>query len=197
MAGATAEVARIVAEEIARSGAQVDVLPLAQVRDLDAYQGVVVGAPMILGWHRAALAFLRRHRKAYRRIPLAVFALGMSLTQTGQTSVRDVPVTIDENLPVSPARPNRLTLRERYATLSNYVGPILSAAGPAKPVSIGVFGGRLEYGRLKWWAVLFAMVIIQARAGDHRNWPAIRAWAAGLPVQFQMPDIAPTPASQA
>jgi hypothetical protein len=49
---------------------------------------------------------------------------------------------------------------------------------------VAVFGGRLEYGRLKWWAVLFAMFIIQARAGDRRNWPAIRAWAAGLPAAF-------------
>jgi menaquinone-dependent protoporphyrinogen IX oxidase len=48
-------------------------------------------------------------------------------------------------------------------------------------VSIGVFGGRLEYGRLKWWAVLFVMLVIQAPAGDRRNWTAIRSWAAGLP----------------
>ena len=44
-----------------------------------------------------------------------------------------------------------------------------------------MFAGRLEYGRLKWWAVLFVMLIIQATAGDRRNWPAIRAWAAELP----------------
>ena len=58
--------------------------------------------------------------------------------------------------------------------------PILRAARPTRPVSIGVFGGRLEYGRLPWWGVVFAMFIIQAPAGDKRNWPAIRAWAAGL-----------------
>jgi hypothetical protein len=33
---------------------------------------------------------------------------------------------------------------------------------------------------LKWWAVLFVMLIIQAPAGDRRNWEAIRTWAAGL-----------------
>ena len=52
-------------------------------------------------------------------------------------------------------------------------------------MSVGVFGGRLEYGRLKWWAVLFAMLIIRAPAGERRNWPAIRSWAAGLPAAFQ------------
>ena len=61
----------------------------------------------------------------------------------------------------------------------------LNAAGPAKPLSIGFFGGRLEYGRLAWWAVMFVMLVIQAPAGDRRNWPAIRAWAAGLAETFQ------------
>jgi menaquinone-dependent protoporphyrinogen IX oxidase len=53
-------------------------------------------------------------------------------------------------------------------------------------VNVGFFGGRLEYGRLKWWAVLFVMVIIQAQAGDRRNWTAIRSWAAGLPAALQL-----------
>jgi hypothetical protein len=42
----------------------------------------------------------------------------------------------------------------------------------------------LEYGRLKWWAVLFAMLIVKAQAGDKRNPHSIRAWAAGLPELF-------------
>jgi hypothetical protein len=29
------------------------------------------------------------------------------------------------------------------------------------------------------------MQIIQAPAGDRRNWSAIRSWAAGLPAAFQ------------
>ena len=28
---------------------------------------------------------------------------------------------------------------------------------------------------------LFVMLVIQAPAGDRRNWEAIRSWAAGLP----------------
>ncbi|MCJ7512528.1 MAG: hypothetical protein MUO23_06110 [Anaerolineales bacterium] len=50
----------------------------------------------------------------------------------------------------------------------------------ARPVSVGVFGGQLEYGRLKWYAVMFVMVVLRTPAGDRRNWPAIRAWAEGL-----------------
>lgn len=180
MAGSTAEVAQAVGEELSRGGLQVEVLPMGEVRDLTPYAGVVVGGPMIMGWHRGALKFLKKHRSSFQHKPLAVFVMAMSLTQTGETSVGDVEVNLDENLPKPPIRTDRLSFKERYARLSNYLQPIIRATRPTKPVSISVFGGRLEYGRLKWWAVLFAMLIIQAPAGDRRNWTAIRGWAAGL-----------------
>jgi menaquinone-dependent protoporphyrinogen IX oxidase len=181
MAGSTVEVAETVGEEIAKSGIQVDVLPVSEIDSLEGYDGVVVGGPMIMGWHRAALRFLKKHRKAFEHIPLAVFVLAMSLTQTGETSVDGFPVYVDEELPKPPENEGRLNFRERYARLANYLRPILKATRPVKPASIGIFGGRLEYGRLKWWAVLFVMLVIQAPAGDRRNWTAIRSWAAGLP----------------
>ena len=184
MAGSTEEVAQSIGDEIARHGTRVEVLPVDKVDDVKAYDGVVIGGPMIWGWHRSALGFLKQNRAALRHIPLAVFATAMSLTQPTVRSVGGVPVHLDENLPKEPERPGHLNLRERYAQLANYVRPILAAAGPAKPTSVGLFGGRMEYGRLPWWAVLFAMFIIQAPAGDRRNWTAIRAWAAGLPAEF-------------
>ena len=186
MAGSTAEVAQAVGEEITKTGLEVDVKPINDVRNLEGYDGVVVGAPMIMGWHRDAKRFLKRHRVELKRIPFAVFVLAMSLTQTGEMSVDSVTFYMDENLPKPPQKMGSLTFRERYARLSNYLRPILSATRPAKPVSIGVFGGRLEYGRLKWWAVLFAMLIIRAPAGERRNWPIIRSWAEALPVTLQL-----------
>jgi menaquinone-dependent protoporphyrinogen oxidase len=191
MAGSTVEVAQAVGEEIAKSGAQVEVLPISEVKDLQAYDGVVVGGPMIMGWHRAALRFLKKHRQAFEHIPLAVFVMAMSLTQTAETSVDGVPVYVDENLPKPPGNEERLNFRERYARLSKYLRPILKATRPVKPVSIAVFGGRLEYGRLKWWAVFFVMLVVQAPAGDRRDWTAIRFWAAGLTAALKLsaPDL--------
>ncbi len=186
MAGSTADVAKTVGEVIGQSGAQVDVLPLSEVTNVAGYDGVVVGAPMIMGWHRAASGFLKRHRTDFQRIPLAVFVTAMSLTQTGETNVDGVPITVDERLPKPPEVAGRLTFKERYARLSNYLRPILKALRPVTPASVGVFGGRMEYGRLKWWAVLFAMVVIQAPAGDRRNWQAIKAWAATLPAALKI-----------
>ena len=186
MAGSTVEVAQAVGEEIAKSGAQVDVLPISKIVDLKGYDGVVVGGPMIMGWHRQALSFLKKHRSALQQVPLAVFVLAMSLTQTGETRLDGVPVYIDADLPKPPENKERLNFRERYARLAKYLRPVIKTTRPVKPVSIGVFGGRLEYGRLKWWAVLFVMLVIQAPAGDRRNWEAIRSWAAGLPAALQI-----------
>jgi menaquinone-dependent protoporphyrinogen IX oxidase len=81
------------------------VLPLDEVLSVDHYDGVVVGGPMILGWHRGARQFLRRHQSAWRHIPVAVFMLAMSLTQSSETSVAGVPVTVDTALPKAPPRP--------------------------------------------------------------------------------------------
>src|SRR4030042_3138141 len=92
MAGSTAEVAQTVGEEIAKSGYKVDIIPLNEIKSFEAYDGVVVGAPMIMGWHRAALGFLKKHRDAFQHIPLAVFVMAMSLTPTNEESGEGVTV---------------------------------------------------------------------------------------------------------
>ncbi len=185
LSGTTAEVAKAVGEEIAKVGARVDVLPLEQVGAMAQYDGVVLGGPMIMGWHRSALGFLRAHRKELNHAPLAVFVTAMSLTLTGDIGIAGVPFYIDENLPKPPQKQGQLSFRERYSKPGNYAKPILNAAKPSRPVSIGFFGGRLEYGRLPWWAVLFAMAILQAPAGEKRNFPAIRNWAALVASVFE------------
>lgn len=181
MAGSTAEVGAAVAEELQAQGHSVDLQPVAAKTELADYAGVIVGGPMIVGWHRPALRFLRRHRKALRGMPVAIFVMAMSLTGTAEAMIEGIPLHIDEGLPKPPANPDRLALRERYARLGNYLRPILRALRPVQAASIGVFAGRLEYGRLPAWAVVFAMTILRAPGGDLRNWPAIRAWAAALP----------------
>jgi menaquinone-dependent protoporphyrinogen oxidase len=191
MSGTTAEVAKAVGEEIANQGHQVEVLPVGKIASLDGYDGVVVGGPMIMGYHRAALGFLRRHKKAFSGIPFAVFVTAMSLTRTPEINVDGVPLETDELLAKAPAREGHPNFRERYANPVSYARPILNAARPAKPVSIGFFGGRLDYGRVAWWAVIFAMLIIQAPAGDKRNWPVIRAWASRIPGAFRAAASAP------
>jgi menaquinone-dependent protoporphyrinogen IX oxidase len=145
--GTTAEVAKAIMEEIRKSGTNVELLPIAEVRELASYSAVVLGAPMIMGWHRTAMQFLSRNKKALAGIPLAIFVTCMSLTKSGETKFEHVPVSVDENLPTLPQNAGRLTIKERYSLVSNYLRPILRTC-PHKPVSVGVFGGRLDYGHI-------------------------------------------------
>jgi len=184
MSGSTVQVALAVGEEILHQGKEVDILPLEKVTDLSSYEAIVIGAPMVMGWHRSALRFLRNNRPALQDIPLAIFATGLSLTSTGETEVNGVPVFVDGNLAKAPKNFRRPSIKERYSNIHHYAAPIIKAARPSRPVSLAFFGGSLDYRCLKLPAMLFVMFIIQARPGDRRNWPVIQSWAHGLPALF-------------
>lgn len=184
MSGSTAEVASVVGEEIANQGFQVDVLPIEKAGVLSEYDAVVLGAPMAIGWHRSALKYLTKHRDDLSRVPWAIFVMAMSLTWRNETVINDVSVCIDTKLAKPLPDTGHPSIKERYSSVDRYAAPILKAAIPAKPVSIGFFGGRLEYQRLKPLAMLFVMLVIQAQAGDRRDWKAIRSWASSLPDLF-------------
>lgn len=179
-AGSTAKIAQAVADELTKT-ADVDVLPLDKVTSLDDYSAIVLGAPMIVGWHRGALAFLKRNQTALSRVPLAIFVTCVNLTKTDETGLGDAPLFIDEKLPKAPKNPARLGIKENYSTPKNYLTPILKLV---KAVSIGIFGGSLQYFSMKWWQVPFVLLAIQAAPGDKRNWKAISEWASQLTGKF-------------
>jgi menaquinone-dependent protoporphyrinogen IX oxidase len=186
-AGTTEEVAAVIGEELGRDGAPVDVRRIEEITDLESYTAVVIGGPMIMGWHKAAVKFVKQHQQALSQVSVAYFLTAMSLTQTGETSVGAIPLCIDPMLAKASKNANRLSFRERYATVTNYVRPALKSAPQVRPVSIALFGGKLEFYRLKLLQMLFVLLVIQAQPGDRRNWPVIREWAAGLRTQLLKP----------
>src|SRR4051812_24424491 len=75
--GSTSEVAREIGATLREHGFDVDVLPAAEVRDVHAYDLVVLGGALYTGrWHRDARRFLARHRAALATRALAIFAMG-------------------------------------------------------------------------------------------------------------------------
>src|SRR5512137_2816245 len=114
-AGTTASVAEAIGEELSRDGAQVDVRHLEEVTTVESYTAVVVGAPMMVGWHRAALKFVKTHQQALSRVPVAYFFTAVNLTQTGETNIDGVPLSLDPALAKPPQKANRLSFKERYA----------------------------------------------------------------------------------
>ncbi len=182
--GSTEDVARLLAEELTTPGSTAEARRLEEVTDLSPYQAVIVGAPMILGWHRAAQRFVKKHQEALSQKKVAYFMTAISLTQPAGQPEASVPVCLDPSLARPPKNPARLSLKERYASVSNYLNPALRAAPLVKPVRVGFFAGKLELFRLNLFQMLFVMLVIQAQPGDFRNWDFIRSWAAGLRQQW-------------
>jgi menaquinone-dependent protoporphyrinogen IX oxidase len=183
-AGSTAETAETLANHLRTCGHSVDLARVESRPAVEGYDAVIVGAPMILGWHRAALNFVRVNREALAQKPVAYFCTLMSLTQTPAATHPDLNIAVDPWLPKPPKNPARLGIKENYATLANYLRPLQKAAPAVRPISVAMLGGKLELFRLKWWQMLFCLVIIQAQPGDRRNPAFLKQWAGQVSDQL-------------
>ena len=104
----------------------------------------------------------------------------MRVTKTDETSVDGIPIVTDPVISKVPRNLAHLGFKERYSLPSNYVRPVLRKVIFVKPLSVGIFGGRLEYFKLKWYQVLFMFFFIHVKAGGSPNWTFIQQWAAEI-----------------
>jgi menaquinone-dependent protoporphyrinogen oxidase len=178
--GSTPDVAEAVAEELRAGGAQVDVRPASLDGDLGSYQAVVLGAPMIFGWHKDALRFIERHRAELATKTTVYFVMAASLTETGEERIDGVPIVKDPWLVKRPKDPAKLGFRERYARPSEYLKKPFGKAPEVRPASIAFFAGSLDLTKMNIFEKLFVTLVIAATPGDSRNFDAIREWARGL-----------------
>jgi menaquinone-dependent protoporphyrinogen oxidase len=135
---------------------------------------------MILGWHREAQNFIEQHQDALRRVPVAYFMVALSLTEFTEKQYAGTPIYQDARLAKAPKNPAKLSFRENFTSVPSYAQPAFERAPQAAPVSIGFFGGKLDYGRLNLFQRLFVRLLIGAAPGDFRNWDAIREWSEDL-----------------
>jgi menaquinone-dependent protoporphyrinogen oxidase len=182
--GSTAEVADAVAVELRQAGHAIDVKPMKDVITVSGYDAVVMGAPMIFGWHNTARQFVKKHRAELAGMKTAYFACAMSLTRAERETLPQVFLTLDENLVASQSKTGSLTLKEWFTTIGYYLKSMLPSKAGALPVSVAFFNGKLEMFRLKWWQAAFVMVVVQATPGDYRDWDLIRSWAKSLSQQL-------------
>ena len=153
--GSTKEVAEAVAATLSEQGLAAKVRPAREVRSLDGYGAVVLGAPLYMGsLLKDARSFLERNQSALHETPLAVFVLG--------------PISAAEGVEGS-----RGQLDKELAKM-----PWL------EPVAEQVFVGKYDPSRLafkhKLIAGLPASPLHGLPARDDRDWEAIRDWARGI-----------------
>jgi menaquinone-dependent protoporphyrinogen oxidase len=154
--GSTQEVAEAVAATLCECGLAVDIQPIRDVRTLDQYHAVVLGAPLYMfHWHKDALHFLARHREALLPRPVAIFALGPFHAE--EKEFQEVREHLDQELAKFPW---------------------------LRPEAIAIFGGKFDPQKLTFPHNLVP-ALKKMPASDARDWAAIRAWASNLAAQFQ------------
>ena len=147
--GSTGGVADAIAKELCAAGWNADTSLIKNVRNLGAYQGVVVGSAIYMGkWMPEAFDFLKANRETLGKMSVAYFIACISM-----------------------ARPDE---KKRAEALS-YTDSVMKAVPEIKPVSVGTFAGALNYGNLSW-AIKPIMKAKGAPEGDFRDWNAIRGW---------------------
>lgn len=151
MFGSTGEIAHAIADVLRDDCTVVDVRAVLDVDDLHPYHSVVVGSAIYNGqWLPEAVQFVRMHKAALCRMPVAYFAVCMLL--------------------------HRPTPQHRH-TVAAYLETVHALTPRISPVAVGMFAGKLRYRNLPLLERVEFLILSQLPSGDFRDWDAIRAWA--------------------
>jgi len=84
--GSTQEVAETIASTLSEAGLEVDLQPMQEVKSLDRYSAVVLGAAIYNAkWNADAHQFVMQHQDAITQLPVAIFTLGpLSASETAK-----------------------------------------------------------------------------------------------------------------
>jgi len=154
--GSTAEVAEAIGRALSEGGAQVEVLPMQDVKDLTPYQAIVAGSAIRKSkWLPEAVQFVRAHQSTLMHKSFAMFTVCITLAMKNGEQYR--------------------------STVAEWVAPIRSLV---RPLSEGLFAGRLDFSKLplNWDTLMFRTSVAFGifLRGDARDWNAICAWAQSL-----------------
>jgi menaquinone-dependent protoporphyrinogen oxidase len=152
-AGATAEVAEAIADVLRRENADVDVMQARDVTDVTPYDAVVLGTGVRIGQvYGDAVAFLERHKETLSQVPVALYVVCMTMREDTE---------------------------ENRCTAEGYLDAVREKAPRMEPVSVGLFAGELDYGKIRP-PLTWVLKLMKQPEGDFRDWDAIREWAEGL-----------------
>ena len=154
--GSTAGVAEVIGKTLADTGLPVDVLPMQEVTDLASYGAVIAGSAIQAAhWLPEAMQFMQTHQATLKQKPFAAFLVCMTLAMPKANEYRSF--------------------------VADFMKPVRALV---KPVSEGFFAGALDIGKIPSFRdrLKFRLSVALGvwKAGDHRDWAAIRAWATDL-----------------
>ncbi|MGE5463801.1 MAG: flavodoxin domain-containing protein [Syntrophothermus sp.] len=154
--GSTAEIAEAIAETLAQTSAQVELLPMRDVESLSGFSAVVIGSPIRKSkWSPEAMKFIQNHQVELARKRVATFTVSITMAMSNGKQYRQA--------------------------VSQWIAPVRALV---QPVSEGLFAGRLDFSKLpfNWDSVKLRTVVALGifPKDDRRDWKAVRAWAEGI-----------------
>jgi len=153
--GSTAGIAEAIGRALSNNGAGVDVLPVKAVADLSLYRAAVIGSAVHSGkWMPEAAAFVDQNQAALRRMPTAVFQVCMMLATGNEQYRRMVPGWLDP-----------LHDQLHAAAAGSFAGALWPDRWPKLTDRLGL---------------RIFLATIKLKAGDYRDWDAVRAWGESL-----------------
>lgn len=157
--GATRGIAERIAEKLAASGKQAEVLSVKTAGDLARYDAFVIGSAAYIGsWIKEATEFVRKNQALLATRPVWLFSSGPLGTATTDPKGRDVLVAAEP---------------KEFAEFATTI----------KPRGRRVFFGALDSSKLKGAHRLFNMLPAAKQLlveGDVRDWKAIDDWAESI-----------------
>ena len=154
--GFTQGVAEMIGKSLEDEFLNVEVLPMKDVKNLEDYQAVVAGSGIQAGaWLPEAMQFVQENRNELSKKPFAAFLVCLTLAMKNGENYR--------------------------SHVQSWLQPVKSLV---PTISSEVFAGGLDIkkipsasDRLKFHlSTLFGVW----KAGDHRDWAAIRLWSSEL-----------------
>lgn len=159
--GSTAEVAEYIGNDLCDQGFRVDLRLVTNVESISAYDAIIVGSALYeFTWLKDAKEFLQQNQTALAQLPTAYFIVGASMSV-------DTPET-------------------REMAKKFFVDPVLKKFPDITPLSIGLFGGAVDFAtndyNLFEWVVLkiLGLILGYTDSADWRNWDAIDIWSKEL-----------------
>ena len=126
--GSTQEVAEAITTALRQGGLEVELQPMQEVRTLENYAAVVLGAALYnTRWNPVAHQFLSQHQEALKQRPVAIFTLGP--VTTGDAAKQSSRRQLDKEL-------------EKYPWL--------------KPVAVEIFVGKYDPSKLGFFEKIFS-----------------------------------------
>lgn len=155
--GSTAEIAEAICKTLRQEKVHVEILPIAEVKDLSSYKVVIIGSPIRKSrWLPEAMEFIETHRAVLTQKRVATFTVCITLAMSNAEQYRHA--------------------------VKEWIAPIRALVSP---VSEGLFAGKLDFNKLPWTldTLLFRITVAVGilPKGDHRDWNTVHAWAASLP----------------